>query len=268
MLINLDTQTANLDELTALIALCASLGGRLPNDSAIADTPPIIVNTIMPPVFAGRVEREALPASETLLAQEAARVAEPEEPGEAANPAQLDKDGIPWDERIHSGTPTLTAGGTWRKKRGVNEVEYGRIHAELQTAHASPNVAGTGITNAPTAPNGSDIAMPIAPPPPVSAAPIAPPPPVPAATEGNAPATPTASPSAPTAPPIVENAQGAGRFASFADFVQAVNAIRSPNIPYQELNGYAQSLGVAGGFKDMKDQAALWDDFFALAGGQ
>lgn len=240
MQINIDTGTASTDELTALIALCASLGGRLPTVTGE------IVQTLK------------IDASEALLAQEAARVAEPEVP--ASDPKQLDADGIPWDERIHSGNPTLTADGRWRKKRGVSEVYYGQIHAEL---------TGTGTTSDATAQSGSPTAeTQAAPPPPVSAAPIAPP-----AEAPNAPATPTVAPPAPTAAPSApaESASvatdGAGRWPDYATFVQAVSAIRQPTIPYAELNDMAQALGLVK-FIDLRERADLWAQFYGMAGGQ
>lgn len=262
MQINIDTGTASTDELTALIALCASLGGRLPitaHDGSrwieAADLPGMIAP--IPPI---KTAPPAPTASEALLAQEAARVAEPEAP--ASDPKQLDADGIPWDERIHSGNPTLTADGRWRKKRGVSEVYYGQIHAEL---------SGTGITSSETAQSGSPIAeTQAAPPPPVSAAPIAPPaePSVP-----NAPATPMVAPPAPTVAPSApaESApvatDGAGRWPDYATFVQAVSAIRQPTIPYAELNDMAQALGLVK-FIDLRERADLWAQFYGMAGGQ
>ena len=237
MQINIDTGTASTDELTALIALCASLGGRLPTVTGE------IVQTLK------------IDASEALLAQEAARVAEPEVP--ASDPKQLDADGIPWDERIHSGNPTLTADGRWRKKRGVSEVYYGQIHAEL---------TGTGTTSDATAQSGSPTAeTQAAPPPPVSAAPIAPP-----AEAPNAPATPTVAPPAPTAAPSApaESASVAtDRWPDYATFVQAVSAIRQPTIPYAELNDIAQALGLVK-FIDLRERADLWTQFYGMAGGQ
>lgn len=273
MQINIDTGTVSRDELTALIALCASLGGRLPDivppmpelkmrgHSApifvVDEAAPESAESVDPAVKAERMAPLAPIASEELLAQEAARVAEP-----ASDPKQLDADGIPWDERIHSGNPTLTADGRWRKKRGVSEVYYGQIHAEL---------SGTGITSSETAQNGSPTAeTQAAPPPPVSPVPTAPPvePSVP-----NAPATPTVAPPAPTAAPSasVESApvatDGAGRWPDYATFVQAVSAIRQPTIPYAELNDMAQALGLVK-FIDLRERADLWAQFYGMAGGQ
>lgn len=246
MQITLDTSTASTNELTALIALLASLGGRLPT------TCPVI------PEVAEQAARPAPPPAN-----------EEEGDGAPADPTTLDADGIPWDARIHAGTKTQNKDGTWKKLRGVSEVLFGEVHAELQEKYARNRGTGT-TTNGVVSPPSDTAAAPAAPNPP-SSTPAAPPPP--AADAGNAPPPPPATESAPTAaaspaPAPAENVSGAGRFADFPGFVQGVNAIRSPNIPYLELNGYAQTLGVAGGFKDMKDHPELWETFYGLAGGQ
>lgn len=258
MQINIDTGTASTEELTALIALCASLGGRLPTVTGeIVQTLKIDASEVRE-ALAELTVPPAPTASEALLAQEAARVAEPEAP--ASDPKQLDADGIPWDERIHSGNPTLTADGRWRKKRGVSEVYYGQVHAEL---------TGTGITSNTTAPSGlPNVETQAAPPPPASVAPTAPPAEVP-----NVPVTPTVAPPAPTAAPSapVESApvatDNAGRWPDYATFVQAVSAIRQPTIPYAELNDMAQALGLVK-FIDLRERADLWAQFYGMAGGQ
>ena len=64
-----------------------------------------------------------------------------------------DKDGLPWDERIHASSKTLNADGTWRKKRGVSDAEVTQVEAQLRGVMAIPAVP---------------------PPPPVPAAPAAP----------------------------------------------------------------------------------------------
>lgn len=78
----------------------------------------------------------------------------------------LDKSGLPWDERIHSGNRALNADGTWRAKRNVDAGLVTRVTKELQ--------ATLGNTGAPAAPAAT--APPAAP----EAAP--PPPPAPANT--------------------------------------------------------------------------------------
>lgn len=255
MKITIDLDTENQADLAALAALVASLGGRAPE----AAPAPVAGRPAPPPP-------QPLPASEQMIADAAANRSAPppppadEDPGTVADPTTLDKDGIPWDARIHAGTKTQNKDGTWKKLRGVDEVLYGRIHGELQAQYAG-NSAGqpigtTGSGTAPPPPQSATTQT--APPPPAEQGNGAPPPPADGA--------PTADPSA--AATGAASATGGGRWPDFATFVQAVNAIRNPAIPYLELNTFAQTVGVAGGFKDMKDQPGLWETFYGLAGGQ
>lgn len=285
MQIHLDTSSADRDELTALIALLSSLGGRLP-DGLIAPTVEIGAELRLSTrgqieQFAGRVERAApstpADAAEALLAHAAATRTAPPPP--STGPLALDPDGIPWDDRIHASTKSTNADGRWTKKRKVDEVLYGQVFAELQERYAPtddgsgvlsdgsvPN-DGTGITNGAAGPNGSDTVATPAPPPPASDAPTvsaAPPPPTAD--------VPNDAANAPTAPPplAAENAPGAGRFASFPDFVAAVNTLIAPSgksYTYVELATFSQMFGAAG-FKDMKDKPDDWAAFYETAGGQ
>lgn len=54
----------------------------------------------------------------------------------------LDKDGLPWDIRIHAGTKTKNADGRWKAKRGVEDALVAQVHAELrQVLAATPAAA-------------------------------------------------------------------------------------------------------------------------------
>lgn len=66
-------------------------------------------------------------------------------PGEGV---ELDKNGIPWDERIHAGTKRKNADGTWSLKKGVDKKLAAQITAEYQSA--AP--ATTTVPTAPAAP--------------------------------------------------------------------------------------------------------------------
>lgn len=51
----------------------------------------------------------------------------------AAQPeVAVDADGVPWDERIHSGNKGLTAKGIWQKRRNLAAGYYEQITAELK----------------------------------------------------------------------------------------------------------------------------------------
>lgn len=43
----------------------------------------------------------------------------------------FDKEGLPWDERIHSSNHKLTAQGVWQRRRGVTDEVYNTVKAEL-----------------------------------------------------------------------------------------------------------------------------------------
>lgn len=70
---------------------------------------------------------------------------------ETAQPTiELDVNGLPWDERIHSSAKTKNADGSWRGKKGVAPTTLAAVRAELaQRVKAGPAVAGTPSTPSP-----------------------------------------------------------------------------------------------------------------------
>ena len=70
-------------------------------------------------------------------------------PAEAVD--TLDADGLPWDERIHSGGKSQTAKGLWKKRKGVGKDTVEQVTAEL-LALATPTVVATPPPPAPPAP--------------------------------------------------------------------------------------------------------------------
>ena len=115
-----------------------------------------------------------------------ALVTEQTETGATVTTVELDKNGIPWDERIHAGTKRKNADGTWSLKKGVDKELAAQIIAEYQSAAPS----------APTAPE-----KPSAP-----AAPSAPTPPAPPSAPAK-PGVPPAPPKADDAGPTVKAAR-------------------------------------------------------------
>lgn len=79
-------------------------------------------------------------------------ISEGDNPAEPA--VELDKNGIPWDERIHAGTKRKNADGTWSMKKGVDKELAAQIIAEYQSGReAEPEVpAAPSKPSAPTAP--------------------------------------------------------------------------------------------------------------------
>lgn len=137
------------------------------------------------------------PASPPPAPPSAPAAAAPTAPAAPTSPAggvELDKNGLPWDQRIHSSNKTKTKDGSWRARSGFNdEALKKRIEAELRASVAA-NAA-------------------VAPPPPPPAAPPAPAAPVVTAAAA-AVGLPIAPPPAPPAPP-----PAAAPAATFADLM-------------------------------------------------
>lgn len=128
----------------------------------------------------------------------------------AAGPI-TDKNGLPWDERIHSSSKAFNADGSWRYRKGCPDNTKRDVEAQLRAA-----VAGNA---APAATTAATL-----PPPPAAPAPLPPPP-------------------APPAPaPVAENP-------AYSEFVQLIAANTAPagRIPGPE---WVQQTLVAYGVPD------------------
>lgn len=88
-------------------------------------------------------------------------------PSQGVN-VMLDADGLPWDERIHSGGRTQTKDARWTKRKNVPEATYNQVLAQLKAGGPPP---------VPFTPLSASV-----PPPPVSVPPAPPPPPAAAGT--------------------------------------------------------------------------------------
>lgn len=95
-----------------------------------------------------------------------------EDDNDAPNAAapDVDSNGLPWDERIHSGTKALTSTGAWKKRRGVAATTVTAVEAELRAR-------GAAVAPAPVMVPPSPVPMPQ--PMPMQPVPAAAPPPVP-----------------------------------------------------------------------------------------
>ena len=86
----------------------------------------------------------------------------------SATASNLDKAGLPWDERIHSSSKALTADGLWRKKRGVDDALVAQVESQLKQLMALPTpavISDSPVSVAPVIAAPSVIAS-VPPPPP------------------------------------------------------------------------------------------------------
>ena len=60
----------------------------------------------------------------------------------------VDKHGLPWDERIHSGTRVKNADGSWRQRRGVDPENVKTVENELRALMALPTRPGITLGSA------------------------------------------------------------------------------------------------------------------------
>lgn len=113
-------------------------------------------------VFGGAVAKDLTPVgtagSQQSFADAADEVAEEvaQSIGQETDATTLDKNGLPWDSRIHSAAKTFNADGTWKYLRGVDrEVLVPQVEAELRgevIAEAADKVEEFAETVAPQAP--------------------------------------------------------------------------------------------------------------------
>lgn len=79
------------------------------------------------------------PAMPLPAAMPAATVSAPAAAAPTAPAPTVDKDGLPWDARIHSSSKALNADGRWRAKKGLNDgAMVAAVQAELRALMAIP----------------------------------------------------------------------------------------------------------------------------------
>ena len=251
MQITLNTAESSTDELTALIALLASLGGRLPDAATLTGVERTFVESY---AAAGAISDKAVRAQIDQL-QDVEMIAETI--GTTATPIRegdspVDSAGIPWDERIHSSSKERNkSDDTWRKRRGVSDETFGTVMEELRAAIADGSYFGGESANE----MPDDLPVP---PPPADEVPLAPT----APSDDSVPVPPAPTEETPSEPERAASAPVAGSFPDFASFVAAVS---KHGKTYAELNEMAGVVGVAA-FKDLKDHADKWDMFFSMIG--
>lgn len=173
-----DRPDAGLD--TAAIfgggAPAAPLAQPIPAPSTAAVVPPPTVPEA-PPASSSAPSVCPAPAAPT-----APVAAAPTAPAAPSSPAgvELDKNGLPWDARIHSESRNKVADGSWRQRRNLDPTVKANVEAELR--HLMALNAGGAPAVPPAAPPA---------PPPAAAVPQPPTPaPAPAAVPGASPSSP------------------------------------------------------------------------------
>lgn len=162
-----------------------------------------------------------------------------DETGDAdAAPGSLDKNGLPWDERIHSTPAKLTTKGVWRAKRNVDAGLVAQVEAELRARAAAPVSTAPQPQATPVQPTPAPAPAPM--PQPAAPAPVAAPqpgfvPPVtypPVATPAPQPAAPVAAPAL-TPAPVAAPQPAAPVTLDFNGFMQKLSQLMA----MQDANG-------------------------------
>ncbi len=214
--------------------------GENPPETVAPSQPDLVVPTLTPappPVVTPASPAPAIPVTNTL---------------------ELDKDGLPWDERIHSSSKKKKNDGTWVRRKGVDKDSIPAIEAELKAS-----VAGTlpttpeavvipetpfPIPNGPT--TNEPTPMPELAAPTLTPAPAAPPvPPTPEPVAAPPAAAPAAPPVPPTPEPVAAPPAAATSEMNGAQFMQHLtgnmaekNANGEPLIDVAYLDGLVQEI--------------------------
>ena len=108
--------------------------------------------------------------------QEATAEEQAPPPASTAITVKLDKEGLPWDARIHSENRGVNKTGEWRLRRNVDKELVEKVKAELRAAMSAtiPLTAAPAAPAAPAPVTPSQPAPVTAPPTPVAPAPAAP----------------------------------------------------------------------------------------------
>lgn len=172
MVIKFDTRELSLNQRKALASLIVDCAGGVDED---------VVSTASLPAI--EEAQDQTPEQAFTLAAPTANVSVITQSSEgSAVPAEndrLDKDGLPWDDRIHASSRVKVADGTWRKRRGIDEATVATVEAELKALMGLPVPPAPAPVPTPAAAfTAPAVAVLPASPTPIAAVP-APPPPAP-----------------------------------------------------------------------------------------
>lgn len=87
----------------------------------------------------------------------------------APTSADTDKNGLPWDERIHSGNHGKNKDGTWRVRKNLDPAFKEEVESELRGTMSAPAPTTAAVASLPPAPATDPVtpALPTPPAPPV-----------------------------------------------------------------------------------------------------
>lgn len=91
---------------------------------------------------------------------------------DSASVSNLDKAGLPWDERIHASSKALTADGLWRKKRGVEDATVAQVEGQLKQLMSLPTPTVVPEPVPVPAQMATVTEIPVPPPPPAPVTPV------------------------------------------------------------------------------------------------
>lgn len=183
---------------------------------------------------------------------------------------EVDKSGLPWDGRIHSGPSDKkpkNSDGTWRKKRGTSDDEVAAVEAELRAALNAPAPGAipappVAAAEVPAAPVPLAPAVPVAPvaaaapvpaPPPSTAAPVAP--------------APTPAPAVTASGPAVATTAPSGPATTFAELMRKITSLQAAGaLTVEGTAEISAALGI-GGVRDLITRPDLVPSFDALLPG-
>jgi hypothetical protein len=158
-----DPATTDPAEISALVKMLAPFGLEASHSIGISTTSAL--DTLRHAVAQGAA---------ATIAEAIAPSAEPHFPAatpspdvQAFDPASLDKEGIPWDGRIHMSTKNRTVEGVWKRKRNVPDEEYNRVVAELRVSQMAP--AAPAVVPPPPPAPAAPVEVAVPPPPPAAA---------------------------------------------------------------------------------------------------
>lgn len=192
-------------------AAAIAFGGTPAVAPLVPSIPPIApASTVAPPV--------PVPTAPTTTTHGLASSGAPVAPGGV----ETDKQGLPWDARIHAESKAKIADGTWRKKRNVDPGLVAQVEGELRQ-----------VMGAPSAPLVPSI-VPTVPTPPLA----------PAASVTASSPTASVSPAVVPPPPAPVAALGDERAQFVALIGRASAALQGGKITQEEINQCCQIAGV------------------------